>query len=340
MATLITGAGLVGTSFARVALERGEKVVFLDSDPREAFLRTKLDEPVELVRADLRDLPALVTALRKHAIDTVVHTAGLIGRRVSESLATSFEINVGGTSNVAEAVRQAGVSRLVHISSTGVYDWRRPTRGPVSESFPRGSGGPYSNFNVAKELVLEAHALQDGFELAIIRTASVIGLGHGVGGSGGTRKIRALAEAGLSGEPAKIPAHQAMAYEYVYAKDLGRAIDLATTGPLGDRNIFNIAYGRVTTFEELVTSAQRILPRLQVEILPGERSVDRTDPVDITHARDRLHWQPEFSLDAALEDYLAELSGSTGMGAKETSRRPSNNAAFEDPSTQLKQTSH
>ena len=65
----------------------------------------------------------------------------------------------------------------------------------------------------------------------------------------------------------------------------------------------------------------------------------RTQPVDSSHARDRLHWQPEFSLDAALADYLAELKGMKDTGAAEASSRFSENAAREDSSTQVKETS-
>ena len=42
MTTLITGAGLVGTSYAQYAVRRGEKVVFVDPIPRQDFIRAKL----------------------------------------------------------------------------------------------------------------------------------------------------------------------------------------------------------------------------------------------------------------------------------------------------------
>ncbi len=116
MSTLITGVGLVGTSFAQFALKRGERLVFFDFQPREEFLKKKLGgAEVTVVRKDIRDLPALVQAINDHKVDTVVHTEGLIGGRVAESLYTGLQINVGGTLNVAEASRLTGVKRLVHI---------------------------------------------------------------------------------------------------------------------------------------------------------------------------------------------------------------------------------
>ena len=104
--TLVTGAGLVGTSFGQWALKRGESLVFFDPQPRQDFLQMKLGKGnFQVVQKDVRDLPALIDAIKIHKAENVVHTAGLIGPRVAESLYTGFHINVVGTMNVAEAVR-------------------------------------------------------------------------------------------------------------------------------------------------------------------------------------------------------------------------------------------
>ena len=57
MATLITGLGLVGTSYAQLALKRGESIVFYDLAPRKDFLGHKLGTAnVTVVQGDVRDL--------------------------------------------------------------------------------------------------------------------------------------------------------------------------------------------------------------------------------------------------------------------------------------------
>src|ERR1700681_4836876 len=142
LTTLVTGAGLIGTEFARCALARGEAVVFVDPEPREDFLRMKLGGgSFSLARHDVRDLPALIEVAKAHRVDTLVHTAGLIGPRVQQSLTLAFDVNLGGTRNVAETMRIAGVRRLVHISTLAVYDRRHEaavamTRG-IAEDSPR-----------------------------------------------------------------------------------------------------------------------------------------------------------------------------------------------------------
>ena len=131
MTTLVTGAGLIGTAFAQSALVRSEKVVFIDPEPRADFLRQKLGEADYVhIRKDVRDLPGVIEALREHRAETVVHTAGLIGGRVQQSLAAAFDINLGGTRNVAEAVRLSGVKRLSTSAPSAftICGARRPHR--------------------------------------------------------------------------------------------------------------------------------------------------------------------------------------------------------------------
>jgi nucleoside-diphosphate-sugar epimerase len=307
MTTLVTGAGLIGTSFARCAIARGEKVVFVDPEPRADFLKFKLGESgYTWLRADVRDLPALIAAAQEHQVSTIVHTAGLIGGRVDQSLAAAFDINLGGTRNVAETVRLTSVKRLVHISTFGVYDARRKTNGPITEDFPRGAGRGYGNFKGAKELILEAYAVRHKFELVMLRPANVFGFGHFWSGSSGGMKMQALVEAGIDGRPVRVSAADAVPNEYVYAKDVGRAVDRAATIPMPKDAIFNIGSGRPTPFSDVIAAAKTIFPDLQVEVAPGDAGAGKNVGLDLSRSRDVLGWTPEFSLEAALRDYAEE----------------------------------
>jgi nucleoside-diphosphate-sugar epimerase len=307
---------VVGTAFAQVALQRGERLVFFDFQPRGEFLRRKLGNAgIDVVQKDIRDLPALVQAIKDYDVDTVVHTAGLIGARVAESLYTGMQINVMGTINVAEAVRVTGVKRLVHISTLSVYNRRLEGSTPISEEFHRGDGFPYGNSKVAKELMLEAYQRLYGFELIVLRLANVYGLGHFWAGSAGGGKIQTLLEKGLRGETARIPQEQTMSFEYIYSKDVGRAIDLAATVPMPEKTVFNIGAGKVLTFEELTNAARRVLPKLKVEIIPGKPPrLSVSQPMECSRAKEYLSWEPQFTMEQAFEDYTQELKRDSVVG--------------------------
>jgi UDP-glucose 4-epimerase len=308
MTTLVTGAGLIGTAFAQTAIARGEAVVFVDPEPRADFLRLKLgDKGYSVVRKDVRDLPGLIEAIKANGAQTVVHTAGLIGNRVQQSLNAAFDINLGGTRNVAEAVRLSGVRRLVHISTFGVYDRRREANAAITEDFPRGGARGYGNYKGAKELILEAYAAAFGFELIMLRPANVFGLGHFWSGSSGGQKMHNLIVAGLDGTCARIPAAETMANEYIYAKDVGRAVDLAATVAQPKQIAFNIGNGTVTPFEDVLAAVKALCPSMAYEVEPGEPPHSKLAPLDISAAKRELGWEPRFTIASAFADYLADL---------------------------------
>lgn len=308
MAILVTGAGLVGTSFGREALARGEKIIFFDPEPRADFIDAKLGEGrATLVRGDVRDLPALIETARAHKVEAIVHTAGLIGGRVQQSLSQAFDINLGGTRNVAECMRLCGLRRLVHISTFGVYDTRRPVADKIAEDFPRGAGRGYGNFKAAKELLLEAYADLHKFELVMLRPANVYGFGHFWAGSSGGAKMQSLLEAGVTGRKARIPSAETMANEYVYARDMGRAVDAAVRAERPGQGVFNIGSGVVTPFAEVVETVRSLLPALDFEIEPGPPPKSKAAPLSIAAAERDLGWRPEFDLRAGFADFLAEV---------------------------------
>jgi UDP-glucose 4-epimerase len=313
MTTLITGAGLVGTSYAQEAVRRGEKVVFVDPLPREDFIRAKLgNADFTYLNEDVRSLPGLISTIDAHGIDTIVNTASVIGKRVGDPIHFGYALNVGGALAVADAARLTGIKRVIHISTFGAYNWRKITEGPVVEDNLLGQGTAYSNSKVSQEMILEAYAADSGFDLFMLRLGNVFGVGHFWGGSGGGQKVQDLVMAGITGETAKIPREQTMDFVYLYARDCGRAIDICATADAQAEKTFNIAYPFVTSFDELVASVREHLPDLKVDIVPGAPPLNRALPLDITRAREMLGWEPRYTMEEAFGDYIADLKAQMG----------------------------
>jgi nucleoside-diphosphate-sugar epimerase len=124
--------------------------------------------------------------------------------------------------------------------------------------------------------------------------------------------MQELVLAGLEGRAARISASEAVANEYVYAKDVGRAVDLAATVPPPPVTAFNIGNGVVTPFDEVVGTVRSLLPALSVEIVPGETRKSKTAALDLSQARTHLGWEPRFTIRSAFEDYIADLRAAAG----------------------------
>ncbi|HLO34583.1 MAG TPA: NAD-dependent epimerase/dehydratase family protein, partial [Candidatus Deferrimicrobium sp.] len=119
MRVVVTGgAGFVGRAVIRALRERGDAVLALVRDPRQA---AHIGGPgVEIVGDDLSDVRRLSQALR--GADGVIHAAGSyrIGIPASEHGAMR-EINVGATARILDAAEAAAAARVVYVSTGNVY---------------------------------------------------------------------------------------------------------------------------------------------------------------------------------------------------------------------------
>ena len=174
---------------------------------------------------------------------------------------------------------------MVQISTLGVYNRAFEGSGPVPETLQRGDSTAYGNSKAVQELVLEAYQRLFGFELMMVRLAHVFGLGHFQGGAESGAITHTLLTCGREGGVAKIARRQARPLERIYAKDVGRAVDLAATVPVPPVNVFNIGTGLVTTFDELVEEARAIYPDLDVEVVPDGDAARGTQAAPGHHAR-------------------------------------------------------
>ena len=130
----VTGAtGFLGSHLAIGLTQAGARVRAVVRRPeRGEWLMDGYG--IEVVHGDLTDPASLVRAF--DGVDAVVSNAALAGR--GKHYDSYYEANVHGTANVVNAVAEAGVSRMVQISTVGVY--RTRLLGPNDEDTPMLSG--------------------------------------------------------------------------------------------------------------------------------------------------------------------------------------------------------
>jgi nucleoside-diphosphate-sugar epimerase len=316
MNILITGAGLIGAHAARHAVDAGNKVVLYDLSPNPNYIHEIVGKNrVDVVAADIRDLPALLSALERCAVDTLVHTAGLIGSRVQENSYTGATNNILGTINVLEAARLRQLRRVVYISTFGVYDRSKIDDSVVRESHPLGGHNLYATTKVCSEHLVHAYAALYKLDTAILRPGGVFGRGFYVGGSTVGKIMRDLALNIIKGEPITLDASTYGLNEYVYGKDVGLAVFLACQKDNLKQRIYNAGTGVVTGPEELAQVVRELSPNVKVTV-SGLVKADRnkTIPLDLSVSKAELGYAPRFPLKEALRDYMDELwkEGSRG----------------------------
>lgn len=296
MRFLITGgAGFLGTALANRLVQDGHQVRVIDDlsagDP------SRLDERVLFTRGSVTDRPKLWTLL--HDVDCVYHLAARV--LVSESILYPREyneVNVGGTVSVMEAMRDAGVRRVVFTSSGAVYG--EQAHQPVREDFLPNPQSPYAVSKLAAEYYVRTIGALWGIETVILRIFNAYGPGQNLPPSHPPVVPRFLSQA-LRGGSLVIFGGGGQTRDFVYVDDVVEALVAAATATDVDRRIINIGSGRATSINDLARLVARVVGE-EVEVLhsPAESGGVSQLCADITAARRMLGYEPKIDLEQGL----------------------------------------
>ena len=159
------GAGFLGLHLSRRLLAVGHAVRTLDV---AALDDAEVEGRVEELRGDVR---STIDARRLVAgADVLVHAAAALP--IQESRAAIRSVNVDGTAVTFAAALEAGVRRVVLISSTAVYGV--PERHPIHEDDPLVGVGHYGESKIDAERLCDAFARR-GLESVIVRPKTFLG---------------------------------------------------------------------------------------------------------------------------------------------------------------------
>lgn len=172
----VTGAtGFLGRYIVKSLLKRGARVVAVVRNPdRVPQLK---DAGAELRSADLCDTDSMARAFQ--GCDAVVSNAALF-KISNRDWKTHFDTNITGTQNVMRAVHQAGIRRVVHVSSCAIYKSRVGARtdetAPQHELNDKARGLTiYSVSKAVSEQKAWGLAKELGLQLTCVRPSAIYG---------------------------------------------------------------------------------------------------------------------------------------------------------------------
>jgi len=171
---LVTGgAGFIGSNIVGALLERGHSVRILDNfstGRRENVVEFKDD--IELIEGDIRSYHIVKQAVK--GIEVILHEAALpsVPRSINDPI-TSNEVNVGGTLNILDAAKDAGVKRVVFASSSSIYGDNPEL--PKHEGMTPRPLSPYAVSKLTGEHYLRVFNKLYGLETIALRYFNVFG---------------------------------------------------------------------------------------------------------------------------------------------------------------------
>ena len=304
MNVLLTGgAGYVGSHAARLLELAGYDVWIYDN---LAYGHRAAVPPGKLIEGDLLDGARLTAALRDRKIDAVMHFAAFayVGESVTEP-AKYYRNNVVGALSLLDAMRAAGVGRIVFSSTCATYGV--PEVVPITEAEKQAPINPYGFTKLVIEQALADYARAYDFGYAALRYFNASGAAED--GSIGedhdpeTHLIPLVLQAALGQRDEVLvygddypTSDGSCIRDYIHVDDLGRA-HIAALERLqpGTGLKLNLGTGVGASVLEVIEAARRVtgqrIPHRIVERRPGDPPVL---VADASLARRMLDWTPKY----------------------------------------------
>jgi UDP-glucose 4-epimerase len=311
MNVLVTGAGLVGCNTARQLVEHGHKAVLYDRSPNRDYIASAAPG-ASIVAGDIQDLSVLIDTMQTEKIDTVVHTAYLIGMSLMARPYIGVRSNVDGSLALMEAGRLTGIKRFLFASTQGVYNYDLDPKVPIAEDFPLVGAFHYTSSKIAAEIMLPVFAKENQIEFAILRFAQIYGRGHYLGGDFVGLVMHDALAAGVAGKPVELDPGIITNNDHVYAKDVAAGVVLACEKKTLTYPVYNIGAGVLTGPDDVVKAIAAAFPGQKVGMLPKPVMGPywrHEQYLDITRMREDLGYQPKYDLEKGVADFVSELRG-------------------------------
>lgn len=298
---LVTGAGgFIGSHLVERLVAGGAEVRAMVRYNGRSDIGMLADVPaqvldaVEIVHSDLTD----PYAVRRHVAgcDTVFHLGALIAIPYSYTAPASYvATNVSGTLNVLEAVRDLGVPRLVHTSTSETYGTARYT--PIDEGHPVQPQSPYSASKIGADCLAESFYRSFGVPVATIRPFNTYGPRQSA-----RAVIPTIAAQVVAGRTKIALGDLRPVRDLTYVTDTAEGFLAVASSDACLGQVTNVGNGRGITIGGLAQLVADVAGRPEVEVVedavrlrPANSEVFEL-VADTTRARERCGWQPRVSL--------------------------------------------
>jgi UDP-glucuronate 4-epimerase len=292
---LVTGAyGLIGHAVIERLRADGRRVVATDQ-----LKQRPEDSAFEALPLSITGVRRLREVLERHRLDAIVHTAGLSGPMMArEKPHKMFHVNVGGTLDLYEAARRAGVRRIVLLSSAAAYG--RNTDALINETAPLRGSDPYAASKVGAEAVANAYAVSQGVTSLIFRPCWVYGARRRT-----DCVLRRMVEDAVAQQPTDLPYGRGFPRQFVHVSDVAAAVALAIGAECSVCEVVNLSDGSWPTLDEVSEQVRSRLPGARITLgrlqPPDDVVLGR---LDLTRANAVLGWQPTVPLLDGMSDYM------------------------------------
>lgn len=296
------GAGFIGSNIARELVKQNHSVKVIDnlSTGKLENLDDIIDK-IEFVKADVADLDAMQKEFQ--GFDFCLHQAALASvPRSIDNPAASNKSNIEGTLNVLIAARDNKLKRVVFASSSSVYG--EAVEEFKTETLPSSPLSPYALNKLTGEYYARLFYKLYGLETVSLRYFNVFGP-YQDPESQYAAVIPKFIMAMLHGESPVIFGDGEQSRDFTFVANNVWANILAATKPGVGGEIMNIACGKSTSLNELVSDINSLLETDIKPIYKDSRQGDiKHSKADIKKAEKMLDYEPKVDFKEGLKETI------------------------------------
>ncbi|PSO04160.1 hypothetical protein B9Q12_02870 [Candidatus Marsarchaeota G2 archaeon ECH_B_SAG-G06] len=292
------GAGFIGSHVVDLLVEAGNYVVVLDdlSSGKLKNIEKHVDSgSVEFIRGSVVDREFVLNTVKN--VDAVVNLAGKGNLANSvEDPVPYHEVNVTGTFNLLLACKTNAIKKFIFSSSGSVY---KDQAKPISEECALDPASPYAASKICAEFYCKTFARVYGIQEVVLRFFNVYGPRRENSSYGGA--VTSFMLSVLKGEPLTLYGKGTDVRDYVYVKDVARAVLLALKqGITGE---YNVGTGVGTDTITLIRTIERVVGK-QAQIISAPKRLGDTPSrvADITKSKRELGFVPRYDLFSGLKE--------------------------------------
>ncbi|MFG3453136.1 NAD-dependent epimerase/dehydratase family protein [Stutzerimonas stutzeri] len=257
---LVTGgAGFIGSNLVDALVARGYSVRVLDnlSTGKRSNLPTGAN--VEFVEGDVADAQLVRRAVQ--GCGAVVHLAAVASVQASvDDPVGTHQSNFVGTLNLCEAMREAGVRRVVFASSAAVYGNNGEGQA-IDEDVPKAPLTPYAADKLASEHYLDFYRRQHGLDPVVFRFFNIYGPRQDPS-SPYSGVISIFTERAQQGLPIAVFGDGEQTRDFLYVGDLVEILLQALKSTVAEAGAVNVGLNRATSLNELLAAIRDVLGAL------------------------------------------------------------------------------
>jgi nucleoside-diphosphate-sugar epimerase len=312
MAILVTGGvGYIGRWLAHELLAHDIAVVAFDRQAADPAWKPALPASARFVAGDVTDRESMIALARSEDFNAIIHLAGIVTMGCERDPDLGMRVNLGGTHNVLETARVAGIPRVVFASTISVYGPNVPQ--PVVESAPAEPLTWYGQSKLMAEQLGLYYQRRWRLDFRATRLAAIVGPSRNAASGSATMYTSLIIERPALGQPYEIDVDPEAGTPVCYAKDAARALATLATAPIAPNRIYHISTG-LATAAGLIEIVRRRFPDAQLSFKPDPQlapvsKISRDWQLSIEAARRDFGWAPAYTIESMADDLISIVRG-------------------------------